>query len=130
MNVLVSIASSFTEQRQAAPQQRAQQQQQQRQQRGQQRTPLTSLAARSISARWQPELKAYSLNRWQMYVRAKETRDGELGDAKTVLKELNNHPHMRVFALMHFPNISPTRPFASVALGYENEDGTVFWEYG
>lgn len=77
------------------------------------------------------KLKAYSLDRWQMYVRAKETRDGELGDAKTVLKELNNHPHMRVFALMHFfPEHFTDKTLRFGSLGYENEDGTVFWEYG
>ena len=77
------------------------------------------------------ELKAWSRDRWQKYVVAKETRDGELGDVNTVLKALNERPHMRVFALMHFfPEHFTDKTLRFGSLGYENEDGSVFWEYG
>ena len=60
-----------------------------------------------------------------MYVRAKETRDGELGDAKTVLKELNNHPHMRVFAQCTF-FLTFHRQDLRLVRCIQNEDGKCF----
>jgi hypothetical protein len=76
------------------------------------------------------QLKAYSLDGWEKYMRAKEV-EGGLGDVGSVLKQLEPVPHFRVFALMHFfPDHFTDKTLRFGSLGYRNADGSAFWEYG
>lgn len=77
------------------------------------------------------QLKEYSFNGWQEYKSAKEATAGGLGSVQAVLTELDRHPFFRVFALMHFfPEIFTEDTLRFGSLGYKNEDGSIFWEYG
>jgi len=60
-----------------------------------------------------------------------KAKPGGLGSVQAVLTELNRHPFFRAFALMHFfPEIFTEDTLRFGSLGYKNEDGSIFWEYG
>lgn len=85
------------------------------------------------------QLAELSFKRWQEYKSKKEAKPGGLGSVHVVLTELEQdlgfgrrpHSFLRAFALMHFyPEIFTKDTLRFGSLGYKNEDGSIFWEYG